>query len=296
MTVTQSNTLQSGQAMLPQNSYQDEVVLITGGGTGLGKAMAIEFGRLGAKVAIGSRDATHREKGVAAVSRIGAQALGVALDVRESQQITRAFDEIESGLGPVSVIVNNAAGNFPVRAEDLSPNAWTSVLNIGLNGTFLCSREFGRRAIAAGRPGAILNISSPQAWTGGPGSAHNASSKAGIEALTKSLAIEWAPYGIRVNSIAPGFFPHDDQVEAMKAGPAAPTEDLADYVPLGRTGKPHELAWAATYLCSGFAAFITGHTLVIDGGHWLGRGRYTPKFLPISAQVPKRERVAGSPS
>ena len=278
----------AGHPMLPNATYDGSVVVITGGGTGLGKAMAIEFARLGAKIAIVSRDEQHRLKGVAAVEKVGSRAIGIAMDVRHADQIAHAFDTIENDLGPAGVLVNNAAGNFPVRAEDLSSNGWSTVVDIGLNGTFRCSSEFGRRCIGRGSAGAILNITSTQAWSGGPGTSHNAASKAGITALTHSLAVEWAPYGIRVNCIAPGFFPHDDQIKAMQAGPSGEQEDEADYIPGGRTGSPHELGWAATYLCSDYASYITGHTLVLDGGHWLGRGRYIPKFTPIADLIPKR--------
>lgn len=276
-----------GRGMLPPGTFTNQVVMVTGGGTGLGKAMAVEFARLGAQVAIVSRDEGHRQSGVAAVTEIGGRALGLPMDVRHAEQIADAFEMAERELGPVSVLVNNAAGNFPVRAEDLSPNGWAVVVDIGLNGTFRCSREFAQRRIATNTRGAILNITSTQAWSGGPGTSHNAAAKAGITALTQSLAVEWAPYGIRVNCIAPGLFPHSDAVAAMRSGPSA-DGDESQFVPGGRVGQPHELGWAATYLCSDYASYVTGHTLVIDGGHWLGRGRYIPKFTPIADLIPKR--------
>lgn len=271
--------------MLPPGTFSGQVVMITGGGTGLGKAMAVEFARLGALVAIVSRDEAHRQSGVNAVAEAGSRAIAIPMDVRSAEQIAVAFDTVERELGRVSVLINNAAGNFPVRAEDLSPNGWSVVVDISLNGTFRCSREFGARCIAAQADGAILNITSAQAWSGGPGTVHNAASKAGITAMTQSLAVEWAPHGIRVNCLAPGLFPHEDAIASMKSGPSG---DEASYIPAGRVGHPHELGWAATYLCSPYAVYITGQTLVIDGGHWLGRGRYTPKFTPISEQIPKR--------
>jgi len=141
----------TGASALPAGTYDGTVVLVTGGGTGLGKSIATEFGRLGASVAVVSRDEGHRAAGVAAVEGAGGRALGVACDIRDADAVAAAFDAVEHGLGPVDHLVNNAAGNFPVPAEDMSPNAWRTVVDIVLNGTFLCSREFARRAITAGR-------------------------------------------------------------------------------------------------------------------------------------------------
>ena len=139
----------SGAAALPPGTFAGETVLVTGGGTGLGKAIAVEFARLGARVAIVSRGEEHRAAGVAAVEAAGGKAIGVACDIRQADQVAAAFDAVEAQLGLPGVLVNNAAGNFPVPAEDLSPNGWRSVIEIVLDGTFLCSREFGRRHIAA---------------------------------------------------------------------------------------------------------------------------------------------------
>jgi NAD(P)-dependent dehydrogenase (short-subunit alcohol dehydrogenase family) len=147
-----------GTAMLPPNTFAGQVVVVTGGGTGLGKAMVIEFARLGAAVVIASRKPEHRESGVRAVEALGATAIGLELDVRDDVAIASAFDEIERQLGPANVLVNNAAGNFPSQAVKLSANAWRSVVDIVLNGTFLCSTEFARRAMKRGEPGAVLNI------------------------------------------------------------------------------------------------------------------------------------------
>ncbi|MDT5016781.1 MAG: hypothetical protein QOD39_2941 [Mycobacterium sp.] len=273
-----------GTAMLPASTFTGQVVVVTGGGTGLGKAMALEFARLGAAVAIASRNSEHREIGVRAVEDLGARAAGVELDVRDPAAVAGMFDEIEATLGPADVLINNAAGNFPSQALKLSPNAWRSVVDIVLNGTFHCSAEFARRAIARGAPGAILNIGATYSWTGGPGTAHSAAAKAGVTNLTQSLAVEWAPHGIRVNCLAPGRFPHGDLPSAMLAR----QDDEADAgrIPAGRVGQPHELGWAATYMCSPFAAYLSGHTLVLDGANWLRRGLTMPEFTPIEEQFP----------
>jgi NAD(P)-dependent dehydrogenase (short-subunit alcohol dehydrogenase family) len=275
-----------GTTMLPANTFADQVVLVTGGGTGLGKAIAVEFARAGAAVAVASRSAEHRQAGIAAVEATGGTACGVEADVREPDSITAAFDAAETALGPVSVLVNNAAANFPVTAADLSPNGWRAVERIVLDGTFFCSQELHRRLVARGAAGAIVNIATTAALTGGPGMAHSAAAKAGVVSLTKTLAVEWAPDGVRVNAIAPGLFPHDDLPDAIKA---ARDESLdASRQPAGRVGQPHELGWAATWLCSPYTAFVTGHVLVVDGGNWLRRDFAMPPVTPIRDQLPRR--------
>lgn len=270
--------------MLPPDTYADQVVVITGGGTGLGKAMAIEFARLKATVVIASRKAEHRESGVEALRSFGAKAIGAELDVRDPDAVGATFDYIEDQLGGADVLVNNAAGNFPLQAVKMSANAWRSVVDIVLNGTFLCSTEFARRAMARSAPGSILNIGATYAWTGGPGTAHSAAAKAGVTNLTQSLAVEWAPKGIRVNCLAPGLFPHKDLPAALLS--RQDPDSAAMRIPAERVGQLHELGWAATYLCSPYAAYLTGHTLVLDGGNWLRRGLSMPEFVPIDEQFP----------
>lgn len=274
-----------GASALPSGTFADAVVVVTGGGTGLGKAIATEFGRLGASVGILSRDEQHRAAGVAAVEQAGGRAMAAPCDIRDADAIGAAFDSVESTLGPVAVLVNNAAGNFPVPAEDMSPNAWRTVVDIVLNGTFLCSRELARRLIPAERHGAIVNIGASYAWTGGPGFAHSAAAKAGVKNLTETLAVEWAPYGIRVNGLVPGLMPHADEVDAITALPGRAEEGEDDRVPAGRVGQPRELAWAATFLCSPFASYISGHTMVVDGANWQRRSALQPPFVPIRQQL-----------
>jgi len=269
--------------MLPAGTFAGAVVLVTGGGTGLGKAIAVEFARLGATVAIVSRDPVHGAAGVAAVEAVGGRGVSVSADVRDPASVTAAFDAVEQAVGPVSVLVNNAAGNFTARAEAMSANAWRAVTQIVLDGTFFCSSELARRRIASNDGGAILNIGATYAWTGGPGTAHSAAAKAGVANLTQSLAVEWAPHGIRVNGLAPGLFPHDDLPGRLR-GDRTEADDAAR-VPAGRVGRPHELGWAATYLCSPFAAYLTGHTLVLDGANWLRRGLRMPEFVPVWEQL-----------
>ena len=267
-----------GQSAVPPGTYDGEVVIVTGGGTGIGRGMALEFARVGARIVILSRKPEHLQAGVEAIRAIGGEAMAVRGDIRDADSIAAAFDQVEAAFGPASVLVNNAAGNFPVPAERMSPNAWRTVVDIVLNGTFLCSREFALRRIAAGRGGAILNIAATYAWTGGPGTAHSAAAKAGVVNMTQSLAVEWAPDDIRVNGIAPGLFPHGDHPDAMKIREPVPQERT---IPGGRTGEMREMGWAATFLCSPYARYITGHTLVVDGANWLRRGLRMPEFTPI---------------
>ena len=273
-----------GTPMLPSGTFEGKVVVVTGGGTGLGKAIGAEFARLGATVVVASRDPEHREKGVAAMNAAGGKGFGIAVDVRSPEAIAAAFDEIEKECGPIDVLVNNAAGNFPVLAEKMSPNAWRAVTDIVLDGTFFCSTELARRAIASGREAAILNIGATYSWTGGPGTAHSAAAKAGVTNMTMSLAVEWAPYGIRVNCLAPGLFPHEDLPSVLRDKNNRSEEQDAARVPAGRVGRPHELGWIATYMCSPFASYLSGHTVVLDGANWLRRGLWMPDFVPVHEQ------------
>ncbi|MEX2393729.1 MAG: SDR family oxidoreductase, partial [Actinomycetota bacterium] len=187
-------------------------------------------------------------------------------------------------IGLPDVLVNNAAGNFPVPAEDMSPNAWRAVTRIVLDGTFFCCREFGRRHIAARTPGNIVNIGASYSWTGGPGFAHSAAAKAGVKNLTETLAVEWAPYGVRVNYLVPGLIPHDDEAAQIRAVPGRGGAEAAS-VPAGRVGTPRELGWAATFLASPFASYVTGATLVVDGANWQRRAMLQPHFTPIREQL-----------
>jgi NAD(P)-dependent dehydrogenase (short-subunit alcohol dehydrogenase family) len=275
-----------GATLLPKGSFEGVAVVVTGGGTGLGRAIAVEFARLGASLAILSRSAEHRRAGVEAVEAAGGRGFQAECDVRRPEQVAAAFDAIEAALGLPAVLVNNAAGNFPVPAEDLSPNGWRAVVDIVLTGTFHCAREFGRRHIAAGAPGSIINVGASYAWTGGPGFAHSAAAKAGVKNLTETLAVEWAPYGIRVNGLVPGLMPHADEVDAIRGVPGRGQAEDAR-APAGRVGRPRELGWAATYLASPFASYVTGHTLVVDGANWQRRAMLQPEFRPVREQLGK---------
>ncbi len=280
----------SGQPMLPPGTYDGKTILVTGGGTGLGKAMAIEFARLGGNVVIASRTPDHHAAGVAAVEAAGGRAIAVPLDVRHPDQIERAFDAAERAFGGVDVLINNAAGNFPVPAADLSPNGWRAVTGIVQDVTFVCSQAFALRCVAARKPGAILNILVAYATGAAPGHAHSAAAKAGVLSLTATLAVEWAPDGIRVNALSPGVFPHGDHSPDMLRQRPEGYEAEWRRIPALRTGRTHELGWAATYLCSPYAAYVSGMDFVLDGAERMRRSLRMPEFVPIREQVPARER------
>lgn len=276
----------TGEIALKPGTFDEKIVLVTGGGTGLGKAIASEFARLGAKIAIFSRKEEHLEAGRAAIEELGAEVFTTACDIRDPDSITAAFDAIESALGRPQVLVNNAAANFPVPAEDMSPNAWRTVVDITLNGTFFCAREFGRRHLAAGTPASIINVGASYAWTGGPGFAHSAAAKAGVKNMVETLAVEWGPYGIQVNGLVPGLMPHEDMTADIK-GNLARTHDKDPCQPALRVGRPRELGWAATFLASPYAQFISGHTLVVDGANWQRRTLTNPAVVSVRDQMGK---------
>jgi NAD(P)-dependent dehydrogenase (short-subunit alcohol dehydrogenase family) len=276
----------AGSTFLPPDTFAGVTAIVTGGGTGLGKAIAVELARVGASIGIISRSEEHRLAGQQAVASVGGRCAHAGADIREPGQIAEAFDAIERELGPATVLVNNAAANFPVLAASMSPNAFRSVTNIVMDGTFFCSQELHRRVTTQGLGhGAIVNILATQSFTGGPGMAHASAAKAAVGNLTKSLAVEWAPDGVRVNALAPGLFPHEDMREDLKALRPDGEDVDAHRSPAGRLGRLHELGWAVAWLCSPYASFVTGHTLVVDGANWLRRDFVMPAFTPVSEQL-----------
>ena len=283
-----------GTCALPAATYADKTVLVTGGGTGLGKAIATEFARLGARIAIASRKPEHLESGRAAIEQLGVPAMTAECDIRDPGSVATMFDAVDATFGCPDVLVNNAAANFPVPAEDMSPNAWRTVVDITLNGTFYCAREFARRHLVAGAPGSIVNVGASYAWTGGPGFAHSAAAKAGVKNMVETLAVEWGPYGIQVNGLVPGLFPHDDMTADIQ-GNLARTDAKDACQPAMRVGRLRELGWAATFLASPYAAFISGHTLVVDGANWQRRSLTNPNVVTVREQM-GRGPFAGSPS
>ncbi len=275
-----------GTSALPAGTYDGVCVFVTGGGTGLGRAIATEFARLGADVVVASRKPDHLEAGTRSIEELGRRAISVACDIREPEQVSAAFDAATEAFGLPGVLINNAAANFPVPAEDMSPNAWRTVVDITLNGTFFCAREFARRHISGGSAGSIINVGASYAWTGGPGFAHSAAAKAGVKNMVETLAVEWGPYGIQVNGLVPGLFPHEDMTADIR-GNLDRTNDKDACQPALRVGRLRELGWAATFLASPYARFISGHTLVVDGANWQRRSLTNPTVVTVREQMGK---------
>lgn len=252
----------------------DKGVIVTGGGGGLGSAMAAELCRLGARVLVCGRTEDTLAAAVQAIdAELGpGRAFRALCDIRDPGSVAAMVDEAERLLGAVDGLVNNASGLFPVQAEKLSPNGFRAVAEIVLNGTFHCTREVALRWLGAGRPGAVVNVLTPYAWMGGPGLIHTASAKGGVLTMTKTLGVEWAGRGVRVNAIAPGWMLVGG-TELM----ARTEEDRARLlaaIPAGRFLRPEETARAVAYLLSDDAAYITGTCLTIDGGHHLSKGLF----------------------
>lgn len=253
---------------------KDKVILITGGGGGLGFEMARAFGRLGAKLAIIGRRQAVLDAACATLEGDGTPAFAQSLDIRGADDVERAMDAIFAHYGRLDVLVNNAAGNFVSPTERLSARAVDAVLDIVLHGTFYCTLAAGRRWIERGEPGTVLNITTTYAWTGSGYVVPSAAAKAGVLALTRSLAVEWAPHGIRQVAIAPGPFPTEGAWSRLMPTPEL-AEEAVNRVPLKRVGQPEELTTLAAYLISDAAAYVNGEVVTIDGGEWLkGAGMF----------------------
>ena len=259
--------------MFAATTLKDRVAIVTGGGTGIGLAVAKRLGALGARIVIGSRNSANLESGCTELLHAGLDPLTVQVDVRKPEQVDELVERTLKHFGRIDILVNNAAGNFVCRAEELSPNGWNAVVGIVLNGTFYCSRAVGRHMIERGAGGSIVSILANYVWTGSAGTCHSAAAKAGVMSLTQSLAVEWARHKIRVNAVAPG--PIESRGAAKQLWDSTEAvQKITEMVPLRRFGKPEEVADAVTFLVSDHAAYITGEVLTIDGGAWLARGSF----------------------
>lgn len=249
--------------------YAGKTVWITGGGSGLGRAMAQAFAAEGATVCVIGRRQEALDETAALIATAGGNAFGIACDVRDPQRVQETVAQIVERTGRVDVLVNNAAGNFVARSEELSPNGFKAVVDIVLNGTFHCTR-YAFEELRKTR-GSILNIIATYAWSGEPGALHSASAKAGVLAMTRTLAAEWGEFGIRVNAIAPGPI-HTEGTDKNLWSVADVEKMVAAQVPLGRLGEPADVARAALWLCSEEANWVSGAALPVDGAHWLHGG------------------------
>ncbi|MET7617658.1 SDR family oxidoreductase [Streptomyces sp. NPDC005408] len=273
-----------GASALPARTYEGHVVLVTGGGSGLGKAIAGEFARLGADLVLVGRDEKRLKAAREGLYMFGGRVGVEVCDIREPDRIAEVFDAADAALGLPDVLVNNAAANFPVPAEELSPNGWRAVVDITLSGTWFMAREFARRHLAAGTPGSVINIGASYAWTGGPGFVHSAAAKAGVQNLVETLAVEWGPYGIQINGLVPGLVPHEDMTADIRGG-LERADDKDGRQPALRVGQPREIGWAATFLASPYARFISGHTLVVDGANWQRRTGVGAPVVTVREQL-----------
>ncbi|MBC5836341.1 SDR family oxidoreductase [Flavobacterium muglaense] len=263
--------------MLRDDALVGKVIVVTGGGSGLGKAMTKYFLELGAKVAITSRDLDKLKNTASELeTETGGTCLPLQCDVRHYEEVENMLQEVLKAFGKVDVLLNNAAGNFISPTERLSANAFDTVIDIVLKGTKNCTLAFGKHWIDTKQTtSSILNIVTTYAWTGSAYVVPSATAKAGVLAMTRSLAVEWAKYGIRTNAIAPGPFPTKGAWDRLLPGDLAEKFDMAKKVPLQRVGDHQELANLAAYLVSDFSAYVNGEVIVIDGGEWLkGAGQF----------------------
>jgi 2,4-dienoyl-CoA reductase [(3E)-enoyl-CoA-producing], peroxisomal len=259
---------------MSQNIFADgvlkgRVAFVTGGGTGITGGVARAFAEAGASVALVSRKMDHLQPAADAINQNGGKAVPIAADVRQPEAVEQAVAQTVEQLGKIDIVVNGAAGNFLCAAEEMSPNGFGTVVDIDLKGTFnVCRGTFAQLKEHRGR---ILNISATLHYIGTPLQLHVSAAKAGVDALTRNLAVEWGRYGIRVNGIAPG--PIEDTEGMQRLVPEPIKERLRKTIPLGRFGRIADIEKAAVFICSDAASFINGTVLVVDGGQWLASNR-----------------------
>ena len=254
--------------MFDKELLQGKNIIVTGGGTGLGNSMATRFAELGANLVITSRREDIINDAAKELRKSGGKVVAVPCDVRDPNQVEKMVGKTVEKLGSVDILLNNAAGNFISPTENLSPNAFKTVIDIVLNGTFHCTQAAGK-IMRKNKSGTILNIVTTYAWTGSGYVVPSACAKAGVLAMTRSLAVEWAKYGIRTVAIAPGPFPTKGAWSRLAPPGMGIEKKMKARVPLKRVGEHIELANLASYLISDQAAYINGEVVTIDGGEWL---------------------------
>ena len=281
--------------MFESGLLKGKSIIVTGGGTGLGKSMATRFAELGADLVITSRRQNVIDETAEALRQYGGKVLTVACDVRDPDQVQNMVDHTVNEFGKIDILLNNAAGNFISPTEDLSPNAFKTVVDIVLNGTFNCTQAAGK-VMRKNKGGVILNIVTTYAWTGSGYVVPSACAKAGVLAMTRSLAVEWAKYGIRTVAIAPGPFPTKGAWSRLAPPGLGIKKKMINRIPLKRVGEHHELANLASYLVSDQAGYINGEVVTIDGGEWLqGAGEMNglekiPKAVWKLMQMKRRKK------
>jgi NAD(P)-dependent dehydrogenase (short-subunit alcohol dehydrogenase family) len=256
-----------------RSEFSEHVAVVTGGGSGIGRAVAERYAAAcGTVFVLGRREEPLKET-VRLIKAAGGKADFISCDVRDANLVAEAIDGVVAREGRIDTLVNNAAGNFVAPAESLSPNGWKAVVDIVLNGSFYAASAAGRHMLAAGS-GSILNVIATYAWHGHPGTVHSAAAKGGVVAMTRTLAVEWADRGVRVNCIAPGPTETEGAGRALWGNETARQRVLGG-VPMGRFATVDEIAESASYLMSERARYVTGEVLVVDGGQWLGKSIYT---------------------
>lgn len=269
--------MQFTEPMLRDGALKDQIIVVTGGGSGLGKAMSTYFLELGAKVVITSRNIEKlKDTAKELEEKTGGKVLPVQCDVRHYDQVEAMLEATLNEFGRVDGLLNNAAGNFISPTERLSSNAFDTIIDIVLKGTKNCTLAFGKHWINIKQPKAtVLNIVTTYAYTGSAYVVPSATAKAGVLAMTRSLAVEWAKYGMRFNAIAPGPFPTKGAWDRLLPGNLKDEFDMRKKIPLRRLGEHQELANLAAYLMSDFSSFVNGEVVTIDGGEWLqGAGEF----------------------
>jgi len=265
--------------MLREDSFLSKVVFITGAGTGIGAGFARRVAELGGIPVLAGRRLELLEAVATEIRSNGGRALTFSLDIRQPEDVKTVMDKVASELGRIDVLINNAAGNFVSRAENISSNGWNTVINTVLNGTAHCTLTAGRHMIRQGS-GKILSISAAYAWFGGPGTVHSAAAKAGVIAMSQTLAVEWGQHNIQINCLCPGFV--DTEQSRTALWPTAEGQaKIIDSIPAGRFETVEETVEIGLFLCTPMANYINGEVLVADGGQWLNKGVFV---LPESGK------------